>query len=567
MGVTGSMMTDKPTTPSKDPNRTHPEGDTLVHADPPGTPGENAAEDRLAEDREIDELLLGRVIEGRFEILELIGHGGFGSVYKARQSSVDRIVAMKILRPHLVGKGILSQRFLLEAKATSRLSNPHTVTVFDHGETDDGLLYIAMEFLPGRTLQDRIDDEGVLPTHDALRIVGEIAESLAEAHAHQIIHRDLKPENILLVDTETAHDFVKVLDFGIARAKTLTGDMTLTSTGQLSGTPPYMSPEVIRGRQVTASADVYSMAIILYQLISGHCPFEGDTPFDIFMAHVQKNPKKLSDLGIKVSRPLETFIQRCLSKDPLTRPQNAGFFLSELRAIADGTAEAGIRTHPAPKETVEDVPSAQPLVQPGAPTLFTDTFNRDVATLRARMAHESVDSASRPWIQWVLALALVALVALGTWFALSSTVKTEGTADPGEVSTETPPGGSAPNKQSAPAPTEASSIPAAPAPQAATLPVAADAPPTPLGPKVTSPAPSPKVPPVTPPGKESAQDTTTTPLPQKAPAPLAEKETEGDAKRAKTRANESPPGSRGSRKKRPESKKKNEVSKIDALLD
>jgi len=325
------------------------EMETLFHyypelADEPFEPGD-------------DESLTGEIIQGRFEVRELIGHGGFGAVYLARQTSVDRLVVLKVLRSDLVRKKSMAKRFLLEAKATSRLTNPHTVTIFDYGKTDDGLLYIAMEYLRGRTLLAKIEEEGRLSVDETIRIACEMAESLAEAHSHQIVHRDLKPENVLLVETPTEKDFVKVLDFGIAHARPISGDMTMTRTGQLSGTPPYMSPEIIRGKTIDARADVYSMAIMIYQMLSGRCPFRGDTPFDIFMKHVQEKPPTLKEMGVNVSPALRGFLDRCLAKDAKKRPKDAGAFLSELRKLVGTESRPHVHARMATEHTSHDLHS------------------------------------------------------------------------------------------------------------------------------------------------------------------------------------------------------------------
>ena len=304
-----------------------------------------------------DESLTGQTIQGRFEVRELIGHGGFGAVYLARQTSVDRLVVLKVLRSDLVRKKSMAKRFLLEAKATSRLTNPHTVTIFDYGKTDEGLLYIAMEYLRGRTLLAKIEEEGRLSVDETIRIACEMAESLAEAHSHQIVHRDLKPENVLLVETPTEKDFVKVLDFGIAHARPISGDMTLTRTGQLSGTPPYMSPEIIRGKTIDARADVYSMAIMIYQMLSGRCPFRGDTPFDIFMKHVQEKPPTLKEMGVEVSPALQRFLDRCLAKDVKKRPKDAEAFLGELRKLVGTESRPHVHARMASEHTSHDMQS------------------------------------------------------------------------------------------------------------------------------------------------------------------------------------------------------------------
>ena len=282
---------------------------------------------------------MGQVVAGRFEVESLLGAGGMGAVYKARQLSVDRLVALKVLKRDILDDQQAVRRFFLEAKATSRLSNPHTVTVHDFGQTEEGLLFIAMEYLDGHDLRDRLRTTGHIPASEAVAIVDAIAQSLDEAHSMEIIHRDLKPENIFLVKSGETDAFVKVLDFGIARAQSLTGDKGLTTTGSIAGTPAYMSPEMVKGEKVSASADVYAMGVILYEMISGRQPIDGTTPFMVMQRHLTQTPNPLHevlDLSV-VPKLLSIFVQRCLEKDPTRRPQDAKAFRTDLLRSYEGT--------------------------------------------------------------------------------------------------------------------------------------------------------------------------------------------------------------------------------------
>ena len=286
-----------------------------------------------------DDALVGQVIAGRFEVEKMLGAGGMGAVYRARQLSVDRLVALKVLKRDILDDQQAVRRFFLEAKATSRLSNPHTVTVHDFGQTDEGLLFIAMEYLDGFDLRERLRATGHIPASEAVAIIDSVAQSLDEAHQMEIIHRDLKPENIFLVRRGEADAFVKVLDFGIARAQSLTGDKGLTTTGSIAGTPAYMSPEMVKGEKVGAAADVYAMGVILYEMISGRQPIDGSTPFMVMQRHLTETPSPLHeelDLSV-VPKLLSIFVQRCLEKDPALRPQNAKEFRIELARSYEGT--------------------------------------------------------------------------------------------------------------------------------------------------------------------------------------------------------------------------------------
>ena len=269
----------------------------------------------------------------------MLGAGGMGAVYRARQLSVDRLVALKVLKRDILDDQQAVRRFFLEAKATSRLSNPHTVTVHDFGQTDEGLLFIAMEYLDGYDLRDRLRKTGHIPASEAVAIIDAVAQSLDEAHRMEIIHRDLKPENIFLVRRGENDAFVKVLDFGIARAQSLTGDKGLTATGSIAGTPAYMSPEMVKGEKVGAAADVYAMGVILYEMISGRQPIDGSAPFMVMQRHLTETPSPLHeelDLSV-VPKLLSVFVQRCLEKDPNLRPQDAKEFRTELARSYEGT--------------------------------------------------------------------------------------------------------------------------------------------------------------------------------------------------------------------------------------
>ena len=272
--------------------------------------------------------LIGKVVAGRFKVESLLGAGGMGAVYKAHQLSVDRPVALKLLKREITADSLAVKRFLVEAKATSRLQNNHTLTVYDFGQTEDGRFFMAMEFLEGRDLRAKLDAETRLPLAHAIKIMDGMAESLAEAHTLGIVHRDLKPENIFLARRAADPEFVKVLDFGIARAHAVTDGMTMTKTGTVAGTPGYMSPEGVVGRSVDVRADVYAMGIILYELLSGDQPFRGDTPFVVMTKHLNEHapPLAVALEGEDIPEMLSKFVAQCMAKDPNERPADAGVF-------------------------------------------------------------------------------------------------------------------------------------------------------------------------------------------------------------------------------------------------
>ena len=293
---------------------------------------------RLSEIQDANSLI-GHLLAGRFRIVELLGQGGMGAVYKAVQESVDREVAIKILRREAAGNSVAIKRFLIEAKATSSLSNDHTITVFDHGQTPEGLLYIAMEYLEGITLRDKLFHSGALPYAVAVKIIDQVAESLAEAHQLDIIHRDLKPENIFLAVRPSDPEFVKVLDFGIARAREFSDGQNLTKTGTVTGTPTYMSPEAVTGQTVNAAADVYAMGVIFHEMLTGSAPFNAETPFLVMQQHVTFEPPTLVEVlsADVVPHLLSNFVQRCLSKTPGNRPSDGAAFRRGLELALSGS--------------------------------------------------------------------------------------------------------------------------------------------------------------------------------------------------------------------------------------
>ena len=269
--------------------------------------------------------LVGTTIDKRFTLVEVIGAGGMGAVFRARQHSMDRDVAVKVLRRDVASDEGAVRRFLREARAASRLVSPHSITVFDFGQTDDGLLYLAMELLLGRSLARLLHDEaGPVEPLRSVRIMEQVMDSLAEAHAAGVLHRDLKPDNLFVLEGVGRQDFVKVLDFGIA--KFLEGDCAtvLTGTGMAFGTPTYMSPEQAQARELDQRSDLYSAGVVLYEMLAGVPPFEGDTPLAVMLKKVQSPPPPLSSIaGVAMPPALDALVGRLLSLDPAGRPGSA----------------------------------------------------------------------------------------------------------------------------------------------------------------------------------------------------------------------------------------------------
>ena len=279
--------------------------------------------------------LLGSIVDDRFEVISKLGEGGMGAVYKARQISMDRQVALKILLHDQRGDPISVERFRHEAYLASRLRHPNAIVIHDFGQSPDGLLYIAMEYLSGETLKDRMTRVGQLPVRSAVKIIGQTLRTISEAHRMGLIHRDLKPDNIFLTTVEGDTDYVKVLDFGIAKLTAVNDGLGgyqggLTVQGKIYGTPNYMSPEQIRGKPVDHQSDLYQLGVIFYEMLCGRRPFEAQTPVDVMMMHLRDAPPPPTSYRPDVPPELERTVVRALEKDRRLRFQSGDEFLENI---------------------------------------------------------------------------------------------------------------------------------------------------------------------------------------------------------------------------------------------
>jgi serine/threonine protein kinase len=287
----------------------------------------------------------GQVVARKFRIEELIGEGGMGRVYRARIVALDKPIVVKVLRRALMCDRRTVARFCREAQAASRLSHPNSINVLDFGETESGEYYIAMELVQGKDLHQVLSTEWPLSEARVIRITSQVLSALSEAHAAGIIHRDLKPENIMVQQLLDEPDFVKVLDFGIAKIVDASPqDGPLTRAGFVCGTPEYMSPEQARGGNLDARSDLYAVGVLLYQLTTGVLPFVADSGAEVAAKQLAELPVSPSRKrpGVQLSKGLERIILRALSKDPAARPQTAAEFKAELLALAEGGASPGL---------------------------------------------------------------------------------------------------------------------------------------------------------------------------------------------------------------------------------
>ncbi len=270
---------------------------------------------------------------GRYTLKRRLGVGGMGEVWIAHHRTLRQDVALKVLRPELGSSDQAVARFEREVMATTRLTHPNTIRVMDHGVTDDGLWYYAMELLAGCDLGQLIRDEGAQPPERVIRLVRQACGSLAEAHAMGFVHRDIKPANLFLASLGGVEDVVKVLDFGIAKVSRDLEDTRLTRDDAVAGTPLYVAPEAIRGDEVDARSDVYSLGCVMYTLLAGREPFEGSQTITLLMQHVNLEPEPPSaKRGSALPADLEAVVMRCLAKDPAGRFADAAALEQALTA-------------------------------------------------------------------------------------------------------------------------------------------------------------------------------------------------------------------------------------------
>jgi eukaryotic-like serine/threonine-protein kinase len=347
----------------------------------------------------VSDTLLNTLFDGRYRIVRKLGTGGMANVYLAEDEVLGRRVAIKILNDRHAGDDQFVERFRREAKNAASLSHPNIVSIYDRGEAE-GTYYIAMEYLDGRSLKELIVARGPAPVHIAIDYARQILAAIRFAHRHGIVHRDIKPHNVL-VDAEGR---LKVTDFGIARA----GTSQMTEAGSIIGTAQYLSPEQAKGAPVDQTSDLYSVGVVLYELLTGVVPFSGDTPVEIAMKHLSAPPEPPSVKRAEIPRELDLVVLRALAKDPADRYQSAEEMDADLTRVARGAAVS-----PATEEAATAIISRPP------PTAVTEIkpHAREPVPYAPPAAYYDYDEPRRRAVwPWFVALLFVAAAVVGGYF-------------------------------------------------------------------------------------------------------------------------------------------------------
>ena len=299
--------------------------------------------------------LIGRTIDGRYKVEALLGEGGMGLVYRVRHTSLGKALAIKVLRTNISNDDEVLRRFKQEAQSASHIGNRHIVDVSDFGVTPNGSTYFVMEYLDGVDLITAIEEAGELEDDRVLHIARQLCRAVGAAHDAGIVHRDLKPENVFLVSRDGDDNYVKVLDFGIA--KVADSGAKLTRAGEVFGTPHYMSPEQAGGHPVDHRTDIYSLGVIMYEMVTGQVPFDADNMMGILTKHMYEEPLPPSARVPDMLQGLEDVILKCLQKEPQFRYQSLLELEADLDLLEEGLAPAGIQ---APKFRATEPPASKP---------------------------------------------------------------------------------------------------------------------------------------------------------------------------------------------------------------
>jgi len=385
--------------------------------------------------------MTGRVLGGRYQLDSCIGTGGMGAIYKARRLHIGDTVAVKILRPEVVNDALQRERFHREARAAAMLNHPNAVVIHDFGEDADGTAYIVMELLEGQSLRQILAAERTIQPERAYGIIRQACAALEAAHRRGIIHRDIKPDNIILTDSHDLTDHVKLLDFGIAKLRdkavdTASLEKSLTTVGTVIGTPHYMSPEQCQGESADARSDIYSMGVVIYEMLAGVVPFTAKTPTGVAVKHVTETPKRISAVRQEITGSIEQVVMRALSKNPADRQQSA----LELARQYEAAIQAGVNTGAAETTALKatSVPTssisqtAETNVNPAVNAINNRSFETQVSRAKAGGLRPL------PIVTAIVGLLVILAVAAGTiWVVRNKTAKNISSPTP-ETASPTP---------------------------------------------------------------------------------------------------------------------------------
>ncbi len=326
------------------------------------------------EDNSGAQALIGQNLGGRYHVTRLLGEGGMGAVYLGEQKLGQslRKVAIKTLHPHLSHDPKILARFERECETVAELQHPNTIQVFDFGKTDDGILYIVMEYAEGHSVAEDLEKSGPMEPPRVQKILEQVCGSLEEAHNHGIVHRDLKPDNVLLCERAGKKDWVEVLDFGIAKRGNEhdANEAKLTQQGTVLGTPPYMSPEQFTGKPVDARSDIYSLGVMAYEMLSGRLPFNGNTAWEWASAHMTAQPSPIEStgpLGARVPQQMRDAITKSLEKAPENRFQSVKDFYEAFSGgvVSVASSMTGSRPAEAPRANRTEIGAPMPVADFG----------------------------------------------------------------------------------------------------------------------------------------------------------------------------------------------------------
>lgn len=350
--------------------------------------------------------LVGKVIGNRYEMLEKIGEGGMATVYKARCNILKRYVAVKVLREEFTTDEEFIRRFNTEAQAAASLTHPNIVSIFDVGH-EDNVYYIVMELVQGKTLKEIINEDGVLPWKWSVNIAIQVASALETAHKNNIVHRDIKPHNIIITEDGIA----KVTDFGIAKA---VSNSTITAFGTTIGSVHYFSPEHARGGYTDAKSDIYSLGVVMYEMLTGRVPFDADTPVSIALKHMQEKPVEPMKLNPSIPFAINKIIMKAMEKEPSLRYQNATEMLKDLSMALKDPEGGFVKSNAEKLQYTQRVPvlGEEPQLE----------VKKDGKKGKLAKYFEEHPTAKKVWITVIIAV-LVILIPLAGFFGVQALLK------------------------------------------------------------------------------------------------------------------------------------------------